>query len=182
MRKYSLLFFMTLFLGVSLGANEDKYIKDALLKYNYGIIKMGKTGETEFFKEFVKEDVAIKLQVWFESWKFSNLTYIAKINDLRFSPIAYNKDNATIRTLESWTYSYVNLVTRKEALEPRTTFYKMFYTLKKDGNKWMIVDVKKLEEETFQKKEQHKPASETKVELPEDDIQAENLKVKIATH
>jgi hypothetical protein len=166
----------------SVYANDDKYIKDLLLKYNYGIIKMGLSGETQFFKEFVKEDVAIKLQVWFESWKFSNLTYIAQINDLKFSPIAYNEENATIRTVENWTYSYVNLATRKEALEPRTIFYKMHYTLKKDGDKWMIVDIKKLEEETFLNNAIYTPTLESQKEIPKDDTQTENLKGKIATH
>ena len=171
--------FLTFMSITSIYASEDKYIKDALLKYNYGIIKMGKSGETHFFKEFVKEDVAVKLQVWFESWKFNNLTYIAQINDLRFSPIAYNEDNATIRTLENWTYTYVNLLTRKKALEPRHTFYKMLYTLKKDANKWMIVDIKKLEEETFLKKERYKPTLDSKKEIPKDDIQAQSLEEKI---
>ncbi|MCF6309316.1 MAG: hypothetical protein L3J19_02410 [Sulfurimonas sp.] len=169
MRKY-LFTIVTLFCVTTLYANEDKYIKDALLKYNYGIIKMGKSGETQFFKEFVKEDVAVKLQVWFESWKFSNLTYIAKINDLRFSPIAYNENNATIRTMENWTFSYVNLATKNVELEPTNIFYKMQYTLQKQNGKWMIIAIKHLGEEIFTKPNIHKPSVETKKEEPKEKI------------
>jgi len=161
---------LSIFLLSSLFANsEDKYIKDTLLKYNYGIIKMGKSGKTQFFKEFVKEDVAVKLQVWFESWKFSNLTYIAKINDLKFSPISYNENNATINSVENWTFSYVNLATKEVALEPTKIFYKMHYTLKKNGDKWMIVAIKKLHEEVFTKPNAHKPSVEPKKEKPKED-------------
>lgn len=163
-------------------ANDDKYIKDALLKYNYGIIKMGKSGEFNFFKNFVAQDVAIKLQVWFESWKFSNLTYIAQINDLRFSPIAYNEDNATIRTLENWTFSYVDLGTKEFALEPTNIFYKMKYTLKNHHGNWIIVAVEKLEEEIFTKPNTHEPSVKDKKEEPQDDTSAQNSKGKIATH
>ena len=119
MKKYFYIALVSFVFATSLSANEDKYIKDTLLKYNYGLIKMGLSGETQFFKEFVKKDVAMKLQVWFESWKFSNLTYVAKINDLRFSSIVYNENNATISTMENWAYAYVNLNTKDYALKPK---------------------------------------------------------------
>lgn len=169
-------------LSLSLEANEDKYIKDALLKYNYGIIKMGKTGETQFFKEIVSKDVAMKLQVWFESWKFSNLTFVAQINDLRFSPIAYNEHNATIRTLENWSYTYVNLVTREIALEPEKIFYKMHYTLAKHDGKWKIVAVKHLEEELFTKPNTHRVDLNTTKEIIEDNQNSGITKANIPTH
>jgi len=180
MRRYFLALVL-LFYTATLAANDDKHIKDALLKYNYGIIKMGKSGEFDFFKNFVAQDVAIKLQVWFESWKFSNLTYIAQINDLRFSPIAYNEDNATIRTLENWTFSYVDLRTKEFALEPTNIFYKMKYTLKNHHGNWIIVAVEKLEEETFIKPNMHEPSLESK-EAPPSDTPAQNSKGKIETH
>lgn len=168
------------FLASSLFANEDKYIKDTLLKYNYGIIKMGLSGETQFFKEFVKEDVAIKLQVWFESWKFSNLTYIAKINDVRFSPIYYNEHNATIKTLENWTFSYVNLATKRLALKPMHMFYEMQYTLAKKDDKWMIVEIKHLREKHVTDPNIHKPSLEKN--QPANDTDSGNTQGNIATH
>lgn len=182
MRNFFLSSLAAFLLLADLSANEDKYIKDVLLKYNYGIIKMGKSGEFDFFKNFVSQDVALKLQVWFESWKFSNLTYIAQINDLRFSPIAYNEDNATIRTLENWTYAYVDLQKRDYALEPTTIFYKMKYTLKNHHGSWIIVAVEKLEEETFSKPNTHEPSVENKKDEPPSDTPAQNSKGKIETH
>lgn len=182
MRRYFLTLFVVLFCASSVVANDDKYIKDALLKYNYGIIKMGKSGEFDFFKNFVSQDVALKLQVWFESWKFSNLTYIAQINDLRFSPIAYNEDNATIRTLENWTYAYVDLNTKEYALKPTTIFYKMKYTLKNHHGNWIIVAVDKIEEETFMPTKEHEPSIEEETDKPLNDTSAKESKGKIATH
>lgn len=182
MKRHFSIFCIAFFFAISAGANDDKAIKDALLKYNYGIVHMGKTGEVDHFKSFVAQDVAIKLQVWFESWKFSNLTIIANINDLRFSPIAYNEDNATIRTLENWTYAYADLVKRDYALEPTNIFYKMKYTLKNHHGNWIIVAVEKLEEETFTKPNTHKPSVEEKKEEPLDDTSAQNSQGKIATH
>lgn len=168
MRRYFLTIFTLLFFAATVVANDEKAIKDVLLKYNYGIIKMGRSGETQFFKKFVKEDVAIKLQVWFESWKFSNLTILAEINDLRFSPIAYNKNNATIRTMENWTFSYVDLRTKELALEPTNIFYKMKYTLQKHNGEWMIVAVENLQEKVFEKSNTHKPKVEQKKEKPKE--------------
>jgi len=170
MKRYFLPIYVTLLCVASLHANEDKAIKDILLKYNYGIIKMGRSGETEFFKSFVKEDVAVKLQVWFESWKFSNLTFLAELNDLRFSPIAYNENNATIRTMENWTFSYVNLATKKIALKPTKIFYKMQYTLQKYDNKWMIVAIKKLKEEKFTKQNSNEASLKTKKKESKDEM------------
>ncbi len=162
--------------------HDDKKIKHTLLKYNYGIIKMGRSGETEFFKEFVKEDVAMKLQVWFESWKFSNLTIIAEINDLRFSPITYNETNATITTLENWTFSYVDLTTKKLAHNPVTIFYKMHYTLQKDGDNWMIVAIKRLEEKQLDTSESHTPSLNPKREQPQEDFAFSEPQKRIKTH
>lgn len=182
MRRYFITLFFTFFFTLPLHANDDKAIKDVLLKYNYGIVHMGKTGEVDHFKSFVARDVAMKLQVWFESWKFSNLTMVANINDLRFSPIAYNEDNATIRTLENWTFGYADLVKRDYALEPMNMFYKMHYTLKRNGDQWMIVDIKILEEELFERPNTHKPKVEQKKEKPLDDTSEQNSQGKIATH
>lgn len=176
--KKNIITVVMLFWISTLCANEDKGIKDALLKYNYGIIKMAKSGETEFFKSFVTKEVAEKLQVWFESWKFSNLTFIAKINDLRFSPIAYNEHNATIRTMENWTFTYVNLVTKEIALEPVNIFYKMHYTLQKREGIWTIVAVNNLQEEVFTKPNTHKPSLESKKEIQKEDTISQNKQGK----
>lgn len=166
--------FIALFAVVSLSASvyisNDKQIKNTILKYNYGIIKMGKSGETQFFKEFVKEDVAIKLQVWFESWKFSNLTYVANINDLIFSPIKYSENNATITTFENWTFTYLNLATKDIALEkPVNILYKMKFTLQKKQDGWMIVDIKKLQEKKIEENNVVAPTLDLKEINPESD-------------
>lgn len=182
MRRFFLSLSAVLLLLTEISANDDKYIKDTLLKYNYGLIKMGKSGEFDFFKSFVSKDIGLKLQVWFESWKFSNLTYIAQINDLRFSPIAYNEDNATIRTLENWTYAYVDLNTKEYALKPTTIFYKMKYTLKNHHGNWIIVAVDKIEEETFMPTKEHQPSVKERENKPQDDTSAQNSKGKIETH
>lgn len=170
MRRYILTIVAILLCAISIYGDDDKAIKDVLLKYNYGIIKMGRSGEVEHFKSLASYDVAIKIQVWFESWKFSNLTLIADINDLRFSPIAYNENNATIRTMENWTYGYANLVTRDYALEPRDIFYKMHYTLQKHNGEWMIVAIEILEGEEFVKPNIHEPTLKEKEVEPQENI------------
>ena len=149
--------------------DDDKRIKHALLKYNYGIIKMTKSGDTKLLKDELPQDVYFKLMVWADSWKFSNLAMVAKINDLRFSQIAYNENNATIRTMENWTYAYADLTTRTYALEPENIFYQMHYTLQKSGDKWKIIAIKHLKEEVFVKPNSHKPSAEPKKEIPKED-------------
>jgi len=149
--------------------DDDKRIKDALLKYNYGIIKMAKSGETSLLKDMLSREVHEKLMVWLDSWKFSNLAMVAKINDLRFSPIAYNENNATIKTIENWTFAYADLVKKDYALKPQNIFYQMHYTLQKDGDKWKIIAVKHLKEEVFTDANAHKPSVEPKKEKPKED-------------
>lgn len=158
---------------------DDKHIKHTLLKYNTGIIKMTRSGDTKLLKNMLSQEVYFKLMVWADSWKFSNLAMVAKINDIRFSPIAYNENNATVRTLENWSYAYANLATKDYALEPTTIFYKMKYTLKKHHDSWIIVAVDKLEEETFSAQKKHKPDMQKK-ELPKDDTS--DKQGKIDTH
>lgn len=150
--------------------SDDKYIKDALLKYNFGIIKMTKSGDSTLLKDMLSKDVYLKLMVWADSWKFSNLAMVARINDIRFSPIAYNENNATIRTLENWTFGYANLITKDFALKPMTIFYKMHYTLQKDGDSWKIIAIKHLQEEVFKQKK------------PDKDMISQTPQAKIATH
>lgn len=153
--------------------DDDKKIKDALLKYNYGIIKMTKSGNTKLLKDMLTQDVYFKLMVWADSWKFSNLAMVAHINDLRFSPIAYNENNATIRTMENWTFAYADLVKRDYALKPLNIFYQMHYTLQKDGDMWKIIAIKHLKEEVFTKQNTHKPSLEEEKEKPKDDISSQ---------
>jgi hypothetical protein len=183
MKKFLLLLLLLVQLcAASSNVSDDKRIKDALLKYNYGIIKMTKSGDTKLLKDMLPQDLYFKLMVWADSWKFSNLAMVAQINDLRFSPIAYNEDNATIRTLENWTYAYADLVKRDYALEPTTIFYKMKYTLQKHHGQWMIIAVENLQEETFVKPNTHKAEVEEKNNKPLDDISGQNSKGKIETH
>lgn len=182
MKKILLLLCLAIFGFAASNVDDEKRIKDALLKYNYGIIKMTKSGDTKLLKELLSEDIYYKLMIWADSWKFSNLAMVAQINDLRFSPIAYNEENATIRTLENWTYAYANLVEKNYALEPTTIFYKVKYTLKKDNGKWIIVDVENLQEETFIKPNEHEPSVDEKKEKPLDDTSAQDSQGKIATH
>jgi hypothetical protein len=150
--------------------DDDKRIMDTLLKYNYGIIKMTKSGDTKLLKNLLSQEAYFKLMIWADSWKFSNLAMVAKINDLRFSPIAYNENNATIRTMENWTYAYADLVKRDYALEPTTIFYKVKYTLKKHHGQWIIVAVENLQEEAFEKPDTHKPTVEQKKEKPKESV------------
>lgn len=164
MRILILFFLLALFCFATSNVNDDKRIKDALLKYNYGIIKMTKSGDTKLLKDMLPQDLYFKVMVWADSWKFSNLAMVAEINDLRFSPIAYNEENATIRTLENWTYAYADLVKRDYALEPTTIFYKVKYTLKKHHGQWIIVAVENLQEETLIKPNAHEPKVEEKKE------------------
>ena len=177
-----ILLFLVPFCTANSNVNDDKRIKHALLQYNYGIIKMTKSGNTKLLKDMLPEKLYFKVMVWADSWKFSNLAMVAQINDFRFSPIAYNEDNATIRTLENWTFAYADLVKRDYALEPMNMFYKMHYTLKKKGDQWMIVDIKILEEELFERPNTHKPSVEEKKEKPLDDTSSQNSQGKIATH
>lgn len=155
MKRILFLLLITTFCLANSNVNDDKRIKDALLKYNYGIIKMTKSGNTHLLKDMLSEKVYFKLLIWADSWKFANLAMVAKINDLRFSPIAYNENNATIRTLENWTFAYADLTTKTYALEPMNIFYKMHYTLQKDGDIWKIIAVKHLEEEVFTNQKKH---------------------------
>lgn len=150
--------------------DDDKRIMDTLLKYNYGIIKMTKSGDTQLLKDLLTQEAYFKLMIWADSWKFSNLAMVAQINDLRFSPIAYNENNATIRTMENWTYAYADLVKRDYALEPTTIFYKVKYTLKKHHGQWIIVAVENLQEEAFEKPDTHKPTVEQKKEKPKESV------------
>jgi len=183
--KYFFSILVLFFLVTSVNAieiSDDKKIKHTLLEYNYGIIKMTKSGNTKLLKDMLPKEVYFKLMIWADSWKFSNLAMVAQINDFRFSPIAYNEDNATIRTLENWTFGYVNLVKRDYALEPMNMFYKMHYTLKKKGDQWMIVDIKILEEELFTNPNTHEPKVEEKNSKPLEGTSAQNLKGKIETH
>lgn len=150
--------------------DDDKRIMDTLLKYNYGIIKMTKSGDTQLLEKMLTQEVYFKLMIWADSWKFSNLAMVAQINDIRFSPIAYNENNATIRTMENWTFGYADLVKRDYALEPMNIFYKMKYTLKKDNGQWIIVAVENLQEEVFEKPNVHKPKVEQKKEKPKESV------------
>lgn len=179
MKKFLLilLFFASLSIAAS-NVNDDKRIKDALLKYNYGIIKMTKSGNTELLKDMLSQDLHFKLMIWADSWKFSNLAMVAEINDIRFSPIAYNENNATIRTMENWTFGYADLVKRDYALEPMTIFYKMKYTLKRHHGEWIIIAVENLQEEAFTKPNTHEPAPQEKKAKPKEDI----AQGKIETH
>ena len=150
--------------------DDGKRIKDALLKYNYGIIKMTKSGNTKLLKNMLSRDVYEKLMVWADSWKFSNLAMVAHINDFRFSPIIYNENNATIGTMENWTFAYANLTTKDYALKPMKIFYQMNYTLQKDGDKWNIIAVKHLKEEVFVNDKIHNPALKPKEDNSKEDI------------
>lgn len=162
--------------------SDDKQIKHALLKYNYGIIKMATSGKTEFFKSFVTEEVLIKLMVWVESWQVNNLVMIANINDFRFGPISYGEHNATMTTMENWDFSYVSLLTKEMALAPVNILYKMRYTLEKHDTGWMIVAVEHLDEKEVIRPDRHKPALEPKVQKPSEDAVQPTTPQKIQTH
>ena len=153
MIKTILIIFISLILSLDAAEiSDDKQIKHTVLKYDYGIIKMAKSGETDFFKPFVKKEMVTKLMLWVKSWHDNNLVMRAQINNIEFLPIAYNEDNATITTMESWTFNYFNIVTKKIAHENVDIFYKLRFTLKKEKDGWMIVDIKHLEEKEITKK------------------------------
>lgn len=182
MKSLLLGFSIWMVLAATLHANEDKAVKHALLKYNYGIIKMAKSGETEFFKSFVKEEVVTKLMLWVKAWHDNNLVMLAEINDFRFGPITYNENNASITTMENWNFTYVNIATREMAAETVTILYKMRYTLQQQENGWMIVDIKHLDEKQFITPEAQKPLSYPTGEKSSKITVPPNPQNKIATH
>jgi hypothetical protein len=113
---------------------------------------MAKTGETNFFKPFVKEEIVTKMMLWVKSWHDNNLVMRAQINDIVFLPIKYNEDNATITTMEDWTFNYYNIATKQLAHKNVDIYYKMQFTLQKKEDNWMIVEVKHIEEKETTKK------------------------------
>jgi len=184
MKRFLIIISIFIICGVALQANnkDDKAIKHALLKYNYGIIKMAKSGETDFFKSFVKKEVVTKLMLWVKSWQDSNLVMLGQIDDFRFFPITYNENNATISTLENWTYSYINIATKEMALEPENIFYEMKYTLQKNNGQWTIIDIKHIREESFKKENIHKPDMVPQEQKPQESLSPQSAQAKIATH
>ncbi len=159
-----------LIFAATLHANEDKAVKHALLKYNYGIIKMAKSGETEFFKSFVNKEIVTKLMLWVKAWQDNNLVMLAEIKDFRFGPINYSGDRATITTMENWNFTYVDIATRKVAAEKVTMLYKMRYTLQQQKNGWMIVDIQHLDEKQVNVPEDHPATGKGVSAYPQSDI------------
>ncbi|MCF6339465.1 MAG: hypothetical protein L3J10_01775 [Sulfurimonas sp.] len=170
MKRYILFLLILFCCALTLQANEDKFIKNTILKYNYGIIKMAKTSETDFFKSFMKKEMVTKLMLWVRAWHDSNLVMLSKINDFRFGVIAYNDNNVTIKTLENWSYSYVDISTKKIVVEPVQIFYKMHYTLQKIDGDWIIIAIKHLQEEQFKNPNNKKNSIKLEKDKPKEKL------------
>ena len=121
---------------------------DVVRAYLKNLVVSLKTGMNVFVKGLVTEELARRLQIWLDAWRFSGYTMDAELLDLRIRSVKEKNGTAVVVTEELWVYSYYYVKTGKVALPERRIFYVMRYRLRREDRGWRIEEIEILREES----------------------------------
>ncbi|MBK3332769.1 hypothetical protein GWK41_06775 [Persephonella atlantica] len=133
--------------------NEVEEIKNIVKVYNRIVIEESKNERHRDIRTFVKmmeeiatHDIARKLYIWIQSWHENGLFMNAKLNSIKFRAVNIKDKIAEVVTEENWTYGYFDRRINKQVLPQTRIYYKVRYRLKKLKDRWLITDIRVLQE------------------------------------
>ncbi|MCL4537845.1 MAG: hypothetical protein M1610_09675 [Nitrospirae bacterium] len=137
-------------------AKDVTLVKDAVMRYNKGLIEAAKTGNVESLKGMASDDVLRRLYHWIAAWEDSDLYMDATAKDIKFKNINIIGQTARVLTAEDWIYEYKSIKTKRVALPASGIYYEMEYILQKRDNKWVITAINIKSEKKKDRGTEHK--------------------------
>ncbi len=134
--------------AVMLGAEKEDGIKETVVRYNQALIESARTGKTATLEPLATKKIVTKTYAWIHSWQDSNLYMRAKLNKLKFEEIRVDNNASMVRTYEEWSYDYYDAENKKDAMPTTQVVYQMKYTLYPHQKRWIINDVKVINEKS----------------------------------
>lgn len=133
--------------GCATKANEeDLQIKKAVARYNDAVTIGYKELNIEPLKDIAGKERVGKVEAFISAYLGSGLVMEAELHGIDFKEIKIEGDKAGVKTVEDWSYSWIDYKTRKTAVPRKDVRYTIFYALSKKDGRWIIEDAKDLSE------------------------------------
>lgn len=125
---------------------EKNDIAKTIIRYNEGIAIAGRSGKVDHLKLFANERIVQKTYLWIHSWQDSNYYMRAEPQKIDFTDIRIDRNVSNVRTREEWEYDYYDAAAKKPSMPKTKAVYEMRYTLHRHHGKWVIDEIKILNE------------------------------------
>lgn len=125
---------------------EKNEIAKTIVRYNEGIAKAGRSGKVDHLRPFASEKIVQKTYLWVHSWQDSNYYMRAEPQKIDFKEFRVDHNSSNVRTYEEWEYDYYDAAAKNSAMPKTKANYEMRYTLHPHHGKWVIDEIKILNE------------------------------------
>ncbi|NPA16108.1 MAG: hypothetical protein GXO05_00040 [Aquificae bacterium] len=152
-RKKLIPAFLTVILLYGGGFGENRSIEETIRIYLKLLVESSISEEKVSLKDFQKKfsdvagkEISRKLYFWIQSWHDSNLYMDARLKKLVFVKKNIKNGKAEVQTDETWKYRYINRGTDRIVIPDTVIYYKILYRLVKKNGKWIITEIKVIDE------------------------------------
>ncbi|MBT0665657.1 hypothetical protein KI809_15210 [Geobacter pelophilus] len=122
--------------------SKDKPIKAAIMRYNQLLADGYRSMNMNPLQEVATVDQATKLYHHMAALGEGKLRMDSSLKGIAFVKIDQPKPaEATVQTKETWNFTHINITTGKKFAEEHGFIYEMKYSMKQDGNRWLITNV-----------------------------------------
>ncbi|MBI5055209.1 MAG: hypothetical protein HZB61_01145 [Nitrospirae bacterium] len=127
---------------------ETENIKHVIYKYNALLAEGYKNMNMNPMQEVATVDHATKLYYHMAALGESNIRMESQLKDIKFKEITFpERDKAVAATSEKWDYAHYDINTGEKKVEEKDFTYEMTYELKKEKDKWLVINVTAAGEE-----------------------------------
>lgn len=117
-------------------------VKAAIMRYNQLVAEGYRKQNMNSLQEVTTKDQATKLYFHMSALGEGKLRMDSTLKDIQFTNIVFPKSGeATVETRETWDFTQSDMTSGKKYYEEKDYLYVMGYTLKKNGNSWLVTNI-----------------------------------------
>ncbi len=149
-----LLMFVLVFMSCTRASDNRAAVRLAVSKYSVAIISAYKDIDLGLLNEVATKEHKDKVSAVINAYMQANEVMEAELLHLDFVGVEIKGEEAEVRTTEDWSYRWVDYDTREIREPEKKLHYEMSYELLYSDGRWLVDEVKVLEEHEAAAKEE----------------------------
>lgn len=130
-------------------AREREAAKEAVERYNKILVQAYNRPNPDLMEKITTEEELKRVALYIMFNLTNNRVLKAHLDELKFDEVKIEKKRwAKVKTIENWSYKYLDFKTKKIVVPVKKARYKVTYTLEKRKGRWLVSSLSQREQGT----------------------------------
>ncbi len=136
-----------LFLSACTSGRGEWDLKRTVIMYNKGLMEAHKNRSFDLLEKVALKKEVDRVRAFVNAYLGMGQMMEPDLKDLTYRDIGIEDGRATVRTIEDWSYRWIDVRTGREVEPLRGIRYEMEYHLVKRNGRWLVEKVRIISEE-----------------------------------